>query len=283
MDSITSTAYSRDLGDELRRLRESCTGIKAVQFAELLGWHQSKVSTIERGKARASEIDLAQFLTACGKNLEFFEEFRRRYQHAFDLYFVQVTDSLRTLAMTEALATKIVSYDFTTIPGLLQTKAYTRELFKDADQETPEEIEKYAEVRGERQAIMRRASRPDCLFYVHEVALQLRLGDAALMEEQYMRLLYNTHTLRLIPAHISPAALRTDCVLYRFEKAAPVVFSETNMAQLFAQDTAAVARAERLFERLDRLALDEVQSRSKLMEYINALRGDSNGPGTSLA
>lgn len=110
MTAFTSTAYSRDLGDELRRLRETCTGLNGRNLAIKLGWDPSKVSNIEHGRARASEIDLAQLFTACGNDIDFFEDFRRRYCHAFDLYFVQVPENLRTLAMTESMAKKIVSF-----------------------------------------------------------------------------------------------------------------------------------------------------------------------------
>lgn len=101
MTAFTSTAYSGDLGDELRRVRETCMGLNGRALAIKLGWDPSKVSNIEHGRARASEIDLAQLFTACGKNLDFLEEFKLRYRHAFDLYFAQVPDNLRTIAMTE--------------------------------------------------------------------------------------------------------------------------------------------------------------------------------------
>ncbi|GAA3689118.1 hypothetical protein GCM10022267_89890 [Lentzea roselyniae] len=84
MTAIASTAYSRDLGDELRRLRESCTTFNGHAMAVQLGWDPSKVSNIERGKARASEIDLVQYLATCGKDIDYFEEFRSRYHNAFD-------------------------------------------------------------------------------------------------------------------------------------------------------------------------------------------------------
>lgn len=84
-----STAYSRDLGDELRRLRETCTGLKSNELAKKLGWDPSKISTIEHGKARASEIDLIQFLSMCGKDIDYVVEFKRRYHYAFDDYIVQ--------------------------------------------------------------------------------------------------------------------------------------------------------------------------------------------------
>jgi hypothetical protein len=224
-----------------------------------------------------------QLFTACGKDLDFFEDFRRRYRHAFDLYFVQVPENLRTIAMTESMAKKIVSFDIMTVHGLLQTERYARELFIDGEVEAPADIEKFVRARMERQTIMRRPNRPECLFYVHELALQMRLGDAQLMEDQYLRLLFNSHVLRVVPATVRSAAFQSKCTLYEFPKAAPVVFTETNMGQLFAQDSAAVERGKRLFERLDAVALDEEQSRSKLAEYVSGLREDSHDPRTDLA
>ncbi len=283
MTATTSTAYSRDLGDELRLLRETYSTLNGRHFAIQLGWDPSKVSNIEHGKAKASEIDIAQYLTACGKDIEFFDDFRRRYHNAFDPYFAQMPDNLRTLTMTESMATKIISYDVLTPPGLLQVEGYARELLTEGGIEAPEDIEKYVRARMERQTVLRRLNRPECVFYVHELALRTRLGDAALMEDQYLRLLFKTHVLRVVPASAKGTAHHSKCTLYKFEKAAPVVYSETNLAEVFAQDSRAVARIGRLFERLDAVALDAEQSRSKLMEYISALREDTDGPGTDLA
>ncbi len=283
MSAITSTPYSRDLGDELRRLRESCTSFHGRAMALHLGWDPSKVSDIELGKARASDIDLVQYLATCGKNIEFVEAFRRRYHHAFDLYFAQDNSNLRTLVMTESMATRIISYDVMMVPGLLQTEDYARALFVASEIEMPEDIARFVRLRMERQAIMRKLSRPDCLFYVHELALRMRLGNVQLMEDQYLRLLFNTHQLRIVPAHVSGPAFRSPSVLYEFPKAAPVVFTETDMVQVFAQDKTAVVRARRHFQRLDAIALDEEQSRSKLMEYVSGLREDLHDPGTDLA
>ena len=140
MTAFTSTAYSRDLGDELRRLRETCTGLNGRALAIKLGWDPSKVSNIEHGRARASEIDLAQLFTACGKDIDFHNDFRRRYHHAFDLYFAQVPDNLRTLAVTESTASKIITYDALTAPGLLQTRSYARELLLATGVEENEDI-----------------------------------------------------------------------------------------------------------------------------------------------
>ncbi|SDG86136.1 Helix-turn-helix domain-containing protein [Lentzea fradiae] len=278
-----STAYSRDLGDELRRLRESCTGLTGRALAVQLGWDPSKVSNIEHGRARASEIDLVQFLTVCGKDLGFFEDFRRRYRHAFDLYLVQVPDELRTLAMTESLASKITTYDVLTITGLLQTVPYAQALFDERAIETPENVRKGIDLRIERQTIMRRPNRPQCVFYLHELALRVRLGSAQVMEEQYRRLLFRTHELRIVPADVMTAALLSKCALYEFEKVPPVAVGVTETALVFAQAPAAVERTRKVFRRLDAVALDPEQSRRKLAEYVSRLREDSNGSRTDLA
>ena len=64
-----------------------------------LGWDPSKVSNIEHGKVRATEVDLVQFMATCGKDLHYYEEFRDRYHNAFDLYFAPRMD-LRLLYRT---------------------------------------------------------------------------------------------------------------------------------------------------------------------------------------
>ncbi|MDT7782143.1 MAG: hypothetical protein QOF58_562 [Pseudonocardiales bacterium] len=277
MTQATSTAYSRDLGDELRLLRERFSTLNGRKFAIQLGWDPSKVSNIENGKARASEIDLAQYLTACGQDIDFFDDFKRRYYNAFDLVCAQTLSSLRTLAMTESTATKITSYEATSHPGLLQTRQYARELLTERGIHAPEDVERLADARIERQTVLRRPFRPDCLFYVHELALQQRVANAQVMEDQYLRLMAHTHVLRIVPLHAGTAALDANFTLYEFDKAAPIVFSETTMVQVFAQDDTVVKQCRDLFERLEALALDEERTKNKLVEYINALREDPNG------
>ncbi|MCP2205068.1 helix-turn-helix domain-containing protein [Lentzea flava] len=272
MTVTTSTPYSRDLGDELRRLRQRFTGLRGRALAIQLGWDPSKVSNIEHGKVRASEIDLVQYLTVCGQDIDAIEAFRDRYYNAFDTCFAQVPGNLRTLAMTESMATKITSFDVLQPPVLLQTKSYAQQLIAESAFNAPEEVDRFVDLRMERQTVLRRPFRPECLFFVHEIALQLRVGDAKLMEDQYLRLLFNTHVLRIVPAHFRSIATHDKCTLYEFDKASPVTYSESDTAQVFAQNDLSVNRARRLFERLDAISLDPDQSKDKLMEYVRALR-----------
>ncbi len=112
------------------RLRETCTGLTGTALAVRLGWDPSKVSTIEHGKFRASEIDLVQYLTMCGKDIDFFEDFKRSWRNAFEEYIVQVPDNLRTLAMAESTAKTITRYDTQSVPGLLQTPEYADGVYR---------------------------------------------------------------------------------------------------------------------------------------------------------
>ncbi|WP_329790125.1 helix-turn-helix transcriptional regulator [Lentzea sp. DG1S-22] len=276
-----STAYSRDLGDELRHLRETCTGLSGNRLAVKLGWDLSKVSTVEHGKARASEIDLIQYLSMCGKDIDFVNDFKRRYRYAFDEYFVQVSGNLRTVAMAESTATTITSYSPQSIPGLVQTPEYADGLYRMTGLVTEDRIPTLVQFRTDRQAILRRHDRPSCLFYIHEHALQLRVGSSLIMEDQYARLLFDTHTIRIVPADAPMAA--TGCVLWEYEKSRPIVFSETNLAKVFVQDPAAIARTRLLFDRLGEVALSAEQSRSKLAEYVSRPREELDDSGPHLA
>ncbi|WP_329792617.1 helix-turn-helix transcriptional regulator [Lentzea sp. DG1S-22] len=279
--STPSTAYSRDLGDELRKVRETSTGLTGAALAVRLGWDPSKVSTLENGKYRPSEIDLVQYLSMLGKDIDFFEDFKRRYRNAFEEYIVQVPDNLRTLAMAESTATTITSYDANAVPGLVQTPEYADGLYRLTGFVPEERIPTVVQFRMDRQAILRRHDRPKCLFYVHEQALRMKVGGHAVMEDQYAKLLFSSHVVRIVPADV-PVAW-TSCVLWEYEKAMPVAFTSTDLAKVFVQDPGVIARTRLLFDRLAEIALDAEQSRSKLAEYVGRPREDFDDPGQLMA
>ena len=101
------------------------------------------------------------------------------------------------------------------------------------------------------------------------------------MEDQYARLLFNTHVIRIVPADVVVPS--SGCVLWEYEKVLPVAFGETDLAKVFVQDPGAIARTRLLFNHLDQVALDEEQSRSKLAEYVGQPRGELDASGPHLA
>ncbi|SDJ56248.1 Helix-turn-helix domain-containing protein [Lentzea albidocapillata subsp. violacea] len=279
--STPSTAYSRDLGDELRKVRETSSALTGAALAVRLGWDPSKVSTLENGKYRPSEIDLVQYLSMLGKDIDFFEDFKRRFRYAFEEYIVQVSDNLRTLAMAESTAIMITSYDPQAVPGLSQTPEYADSLYRMGGYIVEERIPTVVKFRMDRQVILNRHDRPTCLFYIHEHALQTQVGDAQTMEDQYAKLLFGAPTIRIVPATAKLVA--TSCVLWEYEKAMPVAFTSTDLAKVFVQDPGAIARTRLLFDRLAEVALDEEQSRKVLADYVGRPREELNERGPRLA
>lgn len=273
MNGDPSTPYSRDLGDELRQVRERFTTFRGRKIARMLGWDPGKVSNIEHGKVRATEIDIIQYLGRCGRSQTFITDFLDRYRSAFNPYFVQVPDNLRTMSMAESMADEITSYDLTYIPGLLQTEEYALALYEARGVLDPDLIATAVRFRMERQAILRRHNRPDCTFFIHENALRLRVGDGVVMEDQLMRLLFHTHTIRIVPAAAGPAGiLPADYVLWGYDKRGDVAFTESDLAMVFVQDELGVKRCKSIFAQLDGLALDEEQSRSMVADLASRSR-----------
>lgn len=262
-----STAYSRDLGDQLRRLRETSTGLKGHELAKKLGWDPSKISTVEHGKARASEIDLIQYLSMCGKDIDFVNDFKSRYQYAFDEYVVQLPGNLRTVGMAESTAVGVTNYDTMVVPGLFQIPEYAKAVYYAHGTVSEERIPELVQCRTDRQAILRRHDQPDCVFYIHELALQQPLDGDEVMQAQYRRLHSKAHLIRLVPAHVP--VLSAGFILWEYEKANPVAYSETEFARVFVQDLGAIARARQHFKRLAKVALDHEQTRSRLAQYLN--------------
>ncbi|ANZ37886.1 hypothetical protein BBK82_19305 [Lentzea guizhouensis] len=284
MNGDPSTPYSRDLGDELRQIREQCTTFRGRKIARMLGWDPAKVSNVEHGKVRASEIDIVQYLGRCGRSLEFIEGFLDRYRAAFDPYFVQVPTSLRTMAMAESAAQAIITYDLTTIPGLLQTEEYALALYEARGVLAPELIAAAVRFRMERQTLLQRHDRPACTFYIHENALRLKVGTDAVMEDQLMRLLFHTHVLRIVPAASGPAGVfMAHYVLWEYEKRGSVAYSHSDIARVFVQDEVGVKRCKSIFARLDALALDEGQSRTMVADLASRSREDLSGRRLHLA
>ncbi|GLY53331.1 helix-turn-helix transcriptional regulator [Lentzea sp. NBRC 102530] len=268
--ATTSTAYSRALGDELRRLREKFTRLTGHAFAEQLGWDPSKVSNIEKGKARASDIDLVQYLMTCGRDTGCFESFRARYRHAFDPAVLIAPADLRPLTLAEAQAAKITSYDVLAIPALLQIPGYTRALLE-SGRGPAAEVDKCLRRLMDRQEALRWPNSPECLFFVHELALRLHVGGEKVMAEQYLRMLlpaHPAHAVRIVPLAAGPGPIRASPrTLISFEKLAPLACGEVAVGTVFTHDGGSIADSREFFKWLDAIALDEGSSR-RILESL---------------
>ncbi len=61
-----------------------------------------------------------------------------------------------------------------------------------------------------------------------------RLVTAGVMEDQYARLMFEAHRIRIVPT--DAPVIASSCTLWEYEKAMPVAFVETDLANVFVQD-----------------------------------------------
>jgi len=182
----------------LRTLRERAA-LTGTGLAEVLGWNQSKVSKIERGKQMPTEADVVGWLSACQADAETMEialgairklrtehkniraEFRKRGTVSFQQQYDELTRQSRDIRAVEV----------TLIPGFVQTSAYARHVMQWAIvKNEPETVDITA-------AVAARMKRQDALydparrfqFVITEFALRAMPCPRDVMQGQLVRLL----------------------------------------------------------------------------------------------
>jgi hypothetical protein len=104
------------------------------------------------------------------------------------------------------------------------------------------------------------------------------------MEDQLMRLLFHTHSIRIVSAASGAAGAFTGpYVLWEWEKRSSVAYTESDLAMVFVQDLAGVKTCKSIFKHLDAVALSEEQSRTMVADLASRSREDLNGRRLHLA
>ncbi|MFC7731235.1 helix-turn-helix domain-containing protein [Actinomadura keratinilytica] len=187
----------------LRELRQDAR-LTQRRLAELAGWHESKVSKIEHGKQTPSEDDIRTWcrlvgaddhvldLIATVRNVATaYREWRREWRAG-------AHRRQQTIAAQEAETTLFRIFEPTVLPGLLQTREYAAQRFRDniAFHGTGGDVDTAVQARMARQEVLRRGDR-DRRFHmvICEVALTIGLADDDVMIAQLERLL----TLSTLP------------------------------------------------------------------------------------
>jgi transcriptional regulator with XRE-family HTH domain len=268
-----STARTRELGSELRRIREEAR-YTAHELAKKLGWSPSKVSRMETGDRNTTELEVAVFVAFCGvlgDELTRMLDLARRWDDNYWLHprGDRLPDELRSLIILEATAQILVYYEPIVIPGLIQTEDYTRALFHETEVLPADAIEPRIRMRMERQRFLRRERPPKVTFFVHENALRMRVGDSRTMHEQMLHLLLTGAAppcqLRVVP---TSAGARTGAggpfTWTARKENNPVIYVEHLTTSLFLEGREDMLAYRRRLDRLTELALNEGESRELL-------------------
>jgi transcriptional regulator with XRE-family HTH domain len=264
----------RRLAGELRRLRERGE-LTLEEASEKLGWSTAKLSRVETARVGLSSADLAHML-------DFYQldESKRPILHSlartartrgwWDAYADSLPSDYSAYIELESEAAFIRSYDGMILHGLLQTAEYAREITRAAlmGLSSPAEIERRVEVRMTRQRLLLRDENPMRLWTViDEAALTRQVGTAAIMRDQYERLLElagrDNVTIQVLPftkgAH--PATAGKFSIIELRETYDPeVVYLEGMTSSLYVENDAEMYRYSLAFDHLQAIALDPGES-----------------------
>ncbi|WP_406074254.1 helix-turn-helix transcriptional regulator [Micromonospora sp. NBC_01638] len=114
---------------------------------------------------------------------------------------------LREWEANERQATVLRSYQNMVVPGLLQTAAYARALFRSVGLFDEQEVERRAEARLGRQAVLADENPPQLVAVLDEHVLRRPVGGPVVMREQLLRLVKLVNERPRVRLHIVPASV----------------------------------------------------------------------------
>lgn len=275
-----STAQSREIGEELRRVRQNA-GLKTARIAGELGWSVAKLSKLEKGSRATSSWDIGTLLGKCGAEKvdrdrimhlvheERLGHFTRTHQAGFP-------DTLLSLEIHERTAVKLTSYDPVAIPALVQAEAYALALLSTGAGSKVATIEMAAS-RVDRSTHVCSENISSSVFYIHENALKLSVGSIDTMHDQMMWLTFLSDwpqvSLRVILRSAGGhAALLRPVTLLTFENGASLAYTDADLSTTFLETDHAIESYQRKLDVLDSMALDVDQSHQLFNVLADALR-----------
>jgi hypothetical protein len=273
----TTTAQSRELGAELRAARRSA-GLTGSQVAAELGWSTAKLSKLEKGWRGTSLWDIGVLLGRCRADKVTRDRVMRLVSEDHTGHFLRShsegsADALLSLTLHERLASSLTCYEPMAIPALLQNESYARALLASA-MHPPSIVESAVRHRMNRQGVLSGKHVDGFVFYIHEAALHLWVGDRATMYGQAERLVYLSTwpklTLRVIPmsAGNHPALQHASTVLTFRHGLKPLAYGRSDVSTSFVEDDQALRSHLVKHSALSALALDVPQSRRVFTEWV---------------
>lgn len=194
---MTSSAEQakKAFGNRLREVRKDA-GLTGRQLAELTGFHFTKISRVEHGGQGLSDADIRKWCTAAGAEEQIPDLIAqaRAVESLYREWRRQARTGLRRLQ--EAIEplyerTKLFRvHEHWSIPGLLQTAAYSNESMAYWAQllDLPNDQEAATQARLARQKVLREG-RHRFVFLLAEQTLRTRIGSVETMLEQLDRLM----------------------------------------------------------------------------------------------
>ncbi|MBV9450776.1 MAG: helix-turn-helix domain-containing protein [Streptosporangiaceae bacterium] len=270
------TVHRRQLGAELRRLREAA-GLRTEDAAKALSCSHTRISRIESGKggavAKPGDVralcdlygitdertveTLLDMLTVASRQRGWWEAFEGILPSGLSIYV-----GLESGARAE------LGWEPLLIHGLLQTADYARAVFKLWGTNRPHDIDDLVEVRTERQKLLTREGSPLELWAVFDEAAIVRpLGGTQIMRDQLRHLASVTDlsnvTIQVIPFRSGGhPGLGGAFSILEFEEDEPVAYIDCPAGNLYLEKKHDIRTFMSTFDLLRAMALPPDESRA---------------------
>jgi transcriptional regulator with XRE-family HTH domain len=273
--SVSDTPRARALAKELRAAR-SAAGLTLHQLGEALGWSEAKISRIETAKRGVKVGAVEAMLDVLGVHGDDRERLlkmaRDIREPAWWELGRELPQQLTALIDAEQRAKRITDVTLNVLPGLLQTRAYTRAIMETgglSDQETEDRVA----IRQMRQGILSRRDPVELWTFIDETALLRPVGGPRVMAEQ-LRQVVSAGDAPNVRSRILPLSLGVHSglsgtfVLFEFVKSRPVVYLEARRSGAFIDEPDDVRLFLDALEFIDAQASDSAASREILNQYV---------------
>ncbi|MFE1315160.1 Scr1 family TA system antitoxin-like transcriptional regulator [Streptomyces sp. NPDC058755] len=162
-------------------------GYTQEQYAPLVGYQPATIASIEQGR----RFPPRAFVERAEEILDAFGVLKAVYKHA--TREKGLASWFRQWAELEEQAISLYTFENRLVPGLLQTEAYARTLFRDrVPMLSDSEIEAQVTARLERQSLLREHPNTAFSFIAEEHVLLRQTGGAEVMREQIGHILEAT-------------------------------------------------------------------------------------------
>ncbi|MEV6692393.1 helix-turn-helix transcriptional regulator [Micromonospora sp. NPDC051196] len=273
--TASPTVRRRRIARELRQLRER-TGMTLDVAARQLDMSKSNLSRIENAQIGIKPRDVRAALAlyqVTGNDAEALIEIARGAQQRgwWQHYSDVLPEWFEFYVGLEAEAATLRTYEAEAVPGLFQTEAYAREVYRLTAGE--EDLDRKVAARLRRQDVLRSDPPVELSVVLNEAVLLRPVSDRAVMAGQLSHLedvaqLPNV-TIQVLPFEAGGhPALNSPYVILTFADAADaaVVYLENLTTGLALEEVAQVRSYSLVHERLRRLALDPAASLIRLKE-----------------
>ncbi|WP_433532451.1 helix-turn-helix domain-containing protein [Micromonospora sp. CA-263727] len=273
--TASPTVRRRRIARELRQLRERA-GMTLDVAARQLDMSKSNLSRIENAQIGIKPRDVRAALAlyqVTGADAEALIEIARGAQQRgwWQHYSDVLPEWFEFYVGLEAEAATLRTYEAEAVPGLLQTEAYARQVYRLTAGE--EDLDRKVAARLRRQDVLRSDDPVELSVVLNEAVLLRPVSDRAVMAGQLAHLetvaqLPNV-TIQVLPFEAGGhPAMNSPYVILTFADAADaaVVYLENLTTGLALEEAGQVRSYSLVHERLSRLALDPAASLVRLKE-----------------